>query len=63
MATYFYGVNVGDNEYQTAVSTTTTGKDVEVVVNTSANVPSREDLLLAVEKLENFITRLGYAPL
>lgn len=63
MATYFYGVNVGDNEYQAAVSATTTGKDVEVVVNTSANVPSREDLLLAIEKLENFITRQPYAPL
>ena len=63
MATYFYGVNVGDNEYQAAVSSTTTGKDVEVVVNTSANVPSREDLLLAIEKLENFITRQPYPPL
>jgi hypothetical protein len=62
MATYFYGINNGDDEYEATVAAATTGKDVEVVVNSSANVPSREELLLAVEKLENFILRQNYAP-
>lgn len=62
MATLFYGINNGDNEYQAAVSATTTSKDVEIVINTVANVPSREELLLAIEKLENFIVRQNYQP-
>lgn len=57
---YYYGINQGDNEYAAASSTTaTTSKDVEVVVN-NTNVPSREDLLLALEKLENFILRQNW---
>jgi len=36
------------------------GKDVEIVVNISANVSSREELLLCVEKLENVILRKDY---
>jgi hypothetical protein len=63
MATYFYGINNGQNEYQPTVAAATTGKDVEIVVNLSANVPSREELLLAIEKLTNFIVRQPYAPL
>ena len=60
MATYFYAINNGENEYQGVISPTTTGKDVEIVVNISANVPSREELLLCVEKLENVILRKDY---
>lgn len=63
MATYFYGINNGQNEYQATVAATTTGRDVELVVNSSANVPSREELLLAAEKLVNFALRQPYAPL
>lgn len=61
MAIYF-GINTGDNEYQAAVGAATTSKDVEIVINTNANVPSRQDLLNAVEKLENFILRQNYYP-
>jgi hypothetical protein len=35
---------------------TTTSKDVEVVINTTANVPSKEELLLALQKLSDYIT-------
>lgn len=59
MANNFYGVNVADNEYQAASGTSTTGKDVEINVNTT-NVTSREAILLAVEKLWNFILRSNY---
>lgn len=57
MATVFYGINNGETAYQATVSATTTGKDVEVVINTTANIPSRTELLLAIEKLEDFILR------
>lgn len=60
MANY-YGVNVGSNEYTATSSTSSsTGADVEVVVNTVANVTSREDLLNALEKLWNFILRSNF---
>lgn len=55
--TYYYGVNNGDNEYAAASSTSaSTSKDVEIVVN-NTNITSRQDLLIAVEKLVNFIIR------
>lgn len=60
MATYFFGVNNGAGVVDGSASgATTTGKDVEVVINTTANIPSVEELLLAVEKLEAYITQLG----
>ena len=62
MATIFYGINNGQNEYDAVVAAVTTAKDVEIVVNSTANIPSREELLLAVEKLENFILRQNYTP-
>lgn len=55
--TYYYGVNKGQSEYGAATSTSsTTSRDVEIVVN-NTNITSREDLLLAIEKLENVILR------
>lgn len=59
MATYFFGINNGDNEYAVTQSATTTGKDIEVAINTAANVPSKQELLIALEKLENAIVRSG----
>jgi len=61
MATYFFGINNGDNEYAVTSGATTTGKDVEVAINTTANVPSEQELLIALEKLENAILRAGKA--
>ena len=54
---YYYGINKGDNEYQAAVSTSsTTSKDVEVVVNTT-NVTDRQAVITALQNLQNFILR------
>lgn len=61
MATYFFGINNGDNEYAVVASATTTSKDIEVVINTTANVPSTQELLVALEKLENAVIRAGKA--
>ena len=59
MATYYFGINNGANEYTVTKSATTTGSDIEVVINTTANVPSKQELLIALEKLENAIIRSG----
>ena len=57
MATYFYGINIGAGIGPAAITeqATTTGKDVEVVLNTTANVPNKEQLALAVQALQDYI--------
>lgn len=62
MANYYYGINVGQNEYQSALNTATNSTDIEVFVN-GTTVTSKEDVLLAIEKLENFIVRNGFPPM
>ena len=58
--TYYIGINNGDSEYSAASSTSsTTSKDVEIVVN-NTNIPTRQELMVALEKLENFILRQQY---
>jgi hypothetical protein len=60
MTAQYYGINQGDNEYAAASGTSSTSKDVEVVIADITKVTSKEDLLLALEKLENFILRSNY---
>ena len=55
---YYFGINTGESEYTPpAQGATTTSRDVEVVINTNANVPSTQDLITALRNLENFILR------
>ncbi len=56
---YYFGINVGENEYQAVAQNSDPSKDIEIVIPTEANVPSVKDLLLAIDKLENFILRQG----
>lgn len=56
---YYFGINVGENEYQAVSQNSDPSKDIEIVIPTEANVPSVKDLLLAIDKLENFILRQG----
>lgn len=57
---YFFGLNTGQNEYTPpAQGATTTGRDVEIAINTNANVPSVQDLINTLRQLENFILRTG----
>lgn len=56
MATYFFGINNGAGAMGNITeAATTTSKDVEVVINTTANVPTKEELILSVEKLYNYL--------
>jgi hypothetical protein len=63
----FWGLNVGksvagdsnSNVGAAVTSTTTTGRDIEVVINTNANVPNVNELIVQLEKLRNFILQTG----
>jgi len=57
---YYYGVNKGDNYDKAASSTSsTTSKDVEIVVN-NTNVTTRQELLTALTNLYNYILNQNY---
>ena len=53
---YYFGINAGAGIMGSVTEgSSTTSKDVEVVINTNANVPTKEDLLLSVEKLYQYL--------
>lgn len=53
---YYFGINTGAGIMGSVTEgSSTTSKDVEVVINTNANVPTKEDLLLSVEKLYQYL--------
>ena len=53
---YYFGINTGAGSMGNVTeNSSTTSKDVEVVINTNANVTSKADLYLAVQKLYDYI--------
>lgn len=59
---YYFGLSVGEGPgYDNATGkgikeqSTTTSKDIEVVINTTANVPSKEDLVKCVQLISDYI--------
>jgi|688.fasta_scaffold2764661_2 hypothetical protein len=56
---YFFGINVGAgvNGGATGIleQATTTSRDVEIAINTNANVPDRAQLLACIQALESYI--------
>lgn len=62
MTNYYIGINQGQNEYQAVVGTSTNSTDIEININ-GANVPDRQSVLTAMEKLEQYILRLPWTPL
>lgn len=58
---YYYGLNKGDGEFAAAVSSSTTGKDIEIVVN-QTNVTDKQALKVALENLINVVIKNGYPP-
>lgn len=61
MAAFYIGINNGDNEYAAASGSSTTSKDIEIVIADTTKVPSTQELLIALEKLENYILRINKA--
>lgn len=53
---YFFGINNGAGSMGNITEGgSTTSKDIEVVINTNANVPSKAELVLALQKLLDYI--------
>lgn len=53
---YYFGVNAGAGAMGNVTEgSTTTSKDVEVVINTNANVPTKSELLVSLQKLIDYI--------
>jgi hypothetical protein len=63
MATIFYGINVGAEESTVSIASTTTGKDVEVAINSTANVSSRDLLAVALERIKNVVDQSAFTPI
>lgn len=59
MPAYYFGINNGDGEYDAVGQATDPSKDIEIVIPDTTKVPSAQELLIAIEKLENFILRSG----
>jgi len=59
MATVYYGVNRGGHDEDVAIATSTTSKNVELVVNEGV-VLSRVELLEALQAIENAIIKQNY---
>lgn len=57
MATYFFGKNVGSGVSPAGIleQAITTSRDVEITLNTTANVPGKEDLLKEIQALYDYI--------
>ena len=54
---YYFGINDGVGSMGTITeAATTTSKDIEVVINTNANVGSKTELVLALTKMIDYIT-------
>lgn len=62
MASNYYGINAGKNADSAVVANATSATDVEIRYDTT-NVTSREQLLLAIDNLKNFILQQPFAPL
>lgn len=61
MADYYFGLNRDDAQSQMAVSTSTTGKDVEVAV-TAAGVPDKEALVVTLQSMLYAIVEKTWPP-
>lgn len=66
MANRFYGLDLGDNENDvTEGSSTTSTTDVEVRVDlagVNAGGPGKNDVLIALEKIKNWILKGNWPP-
>lgn len=63
MATRIYGISKGETEFQITegVGAATAADNIELTVDLAVNI-TKEDVLLALEKLENHIVKYGWPP-
>ena len=54
---YYFGVSSTAGAMSGVTeSSSTTSKDVEVVINTTANIANRQELILALEKVQAYLS-------
>ena len=58
MPSYYFGLSLGEDDTKVVVSSSTTGKDVEVVINTST-ITSVQNLYIVLEKIEKRLITKG----
>lgn len=61
MASEYYGINRGQNEFDIVEQNSSPSKDIELKIDLAKNL-TREDVLLALEKLENHILKYNWPP-
>jgi hypothetical protein len=61
MASRYYALDIGDNEYEVSEGATTQSKTVEVAVDLADNA-TREQVLIALKNIENYILRDIWPP-
>jgi hypothetical protein len=61
MASRFYALEIGDNEYEVAEGASTQSKTVEVAVNLDDGA-TRDQVLVALENIKNYILRDAWPP-
>jgi hypothetical protein len=61
MASHFYALDVGENEYQVVDGASTQSKTVEIVVELADNA-TRDQVLVAIDNIKNYILRDIYPP-
>jgi hypothetical protein len=61
MASRYYALEIGDNEYEVAEGASTQSKTVEIAVNL-ADSATREQVLVAIDNIKNYILRDVWPP-
>lgn len=61
MASRYYALDIGQNEYEVAEGATTQSKTVEVAVDLADNA-TREQVLVALDNIKNYILRDVWPP-
>jgi len=61
MASRYFGISLGENAYQVSEDSSTTSKNIEVVVDLTAGA-SRQDVIIALEKIKDHMLRGVWPP-
>ena len=61
MASRYYALEIGDNEYEVAEGASTQSKTVEIAINLDDSA-TREQVLVAIDNIKNYILRDIWPP-
>lgn len=61
MASRYYALEIGDNEYEVAEGASTQSKTVEIAINLDDSA-TRDQVLVAIDNIKNYILRDIWPP-